>query len=123
MNYLKLILLCFVLNIAISCSVNSPVDLIESQTLNPNRVISYQTDIKPIMTSNCTSCHGTIPSNNAPMSLNDLASVKTAILSLDLVTRINLPSSNGAAMPLGAPKLLQSQIDLIVKWQNEGFAN
>ena len=57
------------------------------------------------------------------MPLNDLASLKEAIQNRALIDRINLDSSNNLKMPLARPKLLQSQINSIVKWQNEGFAN
>lgn len=84
---------------------------------------SYQKNIKGIIANNCINCHSTVPTNNGPMPLNNLASLKEAIQNRLLIDRINLDSSNNLTMPLARPKLLQSQINSIVKWQNEGFAN
>ena len=55
------------------------------------------------------------------MPLNNLASLKEASQNRGFIDRINLDSSNNLAMPLASPKLLQSQINSIVKWQNEGL--
>ncbi len=103
------------------CSDTSPMDLIENNTITQS--ISYDNNVKQIIGNNCINCHGTIPTNGAPMSLNSLITLKDAIQNRGLINRINLEQSNILAMPLGSPKLLPSQIETIVKWQNEGFAN
>lgn len=104
-----------------SCSETSPIDLVEKQT--DTEIVSYQKNIKEIIANNCVNCHGTIPTNGSPMSLNSLSSLKEAIQNRGLINRINLDPSNVLAMPLGGPKMLQSQINSIIKWQNEGFVD
>ncbi len=115
-------LFLFLLSILIfGCSDSSPIDLVENKSeLNS---ISYDNNVKQIIANNCINCHGIIPTSGAPMSLNSLTTLKDAIQNRGLINRINLEESNIRAMPLGGPKLLPSQIETIVKWQNEGFAN
>jgi hypothetical protein len=107
----------------LSCSENSPVDLIEP-TPKPveGQKISYETQVKQIITTNCVSCHGQVSSVNS-ISLHNFISMKNAILNNGLISRINLdPNITGEAMPQGGPKLSQTNIDLITKWQADGFA-
>ena len=63
----------------------------------------------------------TMQSAIASVKKNNLASVKEAIQNRGLIYRLNLDQSNGSAMPTGGPKMLESQINSIIKWQNEGF--
>jgi mono/diheme cytochrome c family protein len=119
MNFNKIIIFSIFILFAFGCSETSPIDLVAEQ--NVLEKITYQNKIKQIINTNCISCHGNIPTNGAPMSLDNYANVKDAVLNLGLINRINLDQSNSSAMPLGGPKLLQSQIDSIVKWQNNGF--
>ena len=119
--FYKVQLFCLFIFTLCGCSETSPMDLVKLQT--GVEINSYQKNIKEIIANNCISCHSTIPVNGAPMSLNSLASLKEAILNRGLINRLNLDSSNNLAMPLGGPKLLPSQINSIVKWQNEGFVD
>ena len=119
--FYKMQWICLFIFMLYGCSETSPMDLVEKQT--GTEIITYQNNIKAIIANNCLNCHSTVPTNGAPMSLNNLASLKEAILNRGLINRINLDPSNNLAMPLGGPKLLQSQINSIVKWQNESFAN
>lgn len=119
--FYKIQLICLFIFTLYGCSETSPVDLVEIQT--GKEINSYQKNIKGIIANNCISCHSTVPTNGAPMSLNSLASLKEAIVNRGLINRINLDVSNNLAMPLGGPKLLESQINSIVKWQNEGFVD
>ena len=119
MSY-KIKCICFFIFLSIGCSETSPIDLVETQTSTEK--ITYQKNIKEIISNNnCLNCHGAIPTNGSPMSLNNLASVKEAIQNRGLIYRLNLDQSNGSAMPTGGPKMLESQINSIIKWQNEGF--
>ena len=117
----KKIFLFLIPILTIGCSDSSPIDLIENKTIVQS--ISYDNNVKQIISNNCINCHGSIPTSGAPMSLNSLTTLKDAIQNRGLINRINLEESNILAMPLGGPKLLASQIETIVKWQNEGFAN
>lgn len=120
MLYKKFFLLLMLILI-FGCSDTSPIDLIENNTITQS--VSYDNNVKQIISNNCVNCHGTIPTFGAPMSLNSLITLKDAIQNRGLINRINLEQPNILAMPLGGPKLLPSQIETIVKWQNEGFVN
>ena len=117
--FIKIKLSCLFILALVSCSESSPADLVDEQT--GTEVVTYKNNIEGIISNKCVSCHGTIPTNGAPMSLNSLASLKESILNQGLINRLNLDLSNVLAMPLGGPKLLPSQINAIIKWQNEGF--
>lgn len=113
-NYLILLLFLFL----ISCSSHSEEDLINPVVLGNTR---YTTDVKPIIDSQCISCHGNTPTNGAPMSLTTLAAVKEAIENRNLIGKISRPDGSAGLMPLGGPRLPQASIDLIVDWKESGF--
>ena len=106
---LFLMILCIVFSA--SCESNT-YNEISTQTVNP----TYNANIKPIVTENCTSCHyGT---NQFP-NLETYDGVKNACLNNNLVCRIESESC-GERMPQGG-KLPQSDIDLIKLWVANGF--
>ena len=104
--------LLFSLTLIISCSSDSDDDL--DPTPTPTNV-TYNTNIKPIMDSNCVSCHGSPVSNGAPMSLTTLTQVQQAITSRNLIGRVE----NGTMPPNG--NLSAAQIQALKDWQTEGF--
>jgi hypothetical protein len=104
-----LIALCAVF--IVSCESNT-YNEISTQTVNP----TYNANIKPIVTTNCTSCH--FGANQFP-NLETYNAVKNACLNNNLVCRIESESC-GERMPLGG-KLPQSDIDLIKLWVANGF--
>ena len=79
--------------------------------------------MKAIIDNNCINCHGTVPTNGAPMSLVTYENVKNAVLNQGLIIRLNLPVGNSMKMPLGPTSLPQSQIDAVTKWQVQNFQN
>ncbi|WP_038262834.1 hypothetical protein [Zhouia amylolytica] len=78
--------------------------------------ITYENTIKGIMTSECTSCHGSTTSQGAPMSLVTYAQVVDAVDNRNLVGRIE---SNTNPMPQGG-KMSQTKIDQIKAWVANG---
>lgn len=102
-----------------SCTDSSTDDLIDSQPIDE---VTYNTAIKSIIDNNCIQCHGTTPSNGAPMSLTTYENVKDAVLNRGLIDRISRADGASGAMPLGGPRLPQSSIDLVVQWNSEGLA-
>jgi len=105
--------------ITISCTTDSISDLIE---IDETPEITYQLNIKSIIDNNCISCHATVPVNGAPMSLTTYENVKDAVLNRGLLDRISRAEGTSGAMPFGGPRLPQNQINLIVQWSEEGFA-
>jgi hypothetical protein len=82
---------------------------------------TYQNEIRPIIEANCTSCHYQ-NSLLAPFSLTDYQSVKLSAEFGTLIYRIETATGQ-ESMPLGLPKLSQSQIELIKLWAAQGFKN
>lgn len=79
--------------------------------------ITYDANIKSIMSNNCTVCHGSPTSQGAPMSLTTYTEVKKAVESRNLIGRIN-NSSN----PMPQSGLMpQMNRDLIQQWQDDGL--
>ena len=73
---------------------------------------TYTKDIKPIMTANCTSCHG----SSGGVSLETFTATKNAFVSRGALSQIEL-----GEMPRNANKLPQTEIDLIKKWIADGY--
>lgn len=82
--------------------------------------ITYTTHIAPIMSSNCTSCHGSSPSNGASISLTTYSQVKSAVENNQLIARINSTVA-GYAMPYNGSRLPQISRDRIEAWKDGGF--
>ncbi len=102
-----------------ACTNNSPSDLVDSTPILDN--VTYENSVKAIMTSNCISCHGTTPTNGAPMSLTTYENVKNSVLNTGLIDRVNKNVGDALLMPLGGPKLPQNKIDALVKWKNQNY--
>lgn len=106
--------------ILISCTNDSENDLVFPPQPSIS-IVKYSTDVKIIIDNNCISCHATVPTNGAPMSLVTSNDVKGAILSRGLLNRISLSESAPGFMPLGGNRLSQNAINSIIKWQSDGF--
>ncbi len=102
-----------------SCSSDSPKDLVDVVPVSGN--VTFTQYIKPITDGNCISCHGTVPSGGAPMSLTNYAEVKDALLNRGLIDRITKAPGDALLMPQGGPKLPQNKIDLVMQWQVDGL--
>lgn len=93
---------------------NDEIDLTNDSTTTE---VTYRNSIKSIIDTNCISCHGTPPTNNAPMSLNTYDQVKNAVESRNLISEIE----TGSMPPVG--NLSSTQIQQIKSWQSSGFQN
>lgn len=105
-----------------NCESDSIND-ISNQAPNPDPEVkvSYVTDIAPIMSANCTSCHSNPPISGAGIPLTTYSEVKDGID--QVLDRINRNEGDPKLMPIGGPKLPQSVIDKIQKWKDDGFEN
>jgi mono/diheme cytochrome c family protein len=104
----------------LSCTNASESDLIEQ--VDPEIIITYTEQIKPIFDSNCVACHSNPAINGAGVPLTTFGEVKSSIENTDLIDRINRQSGEGGFMPLGGSRMPQASIDLIIQWESEGFA-
>lgn len=117
MKYKFLFILFLLALLLPSCSENSTDDLINVNTTT----ITYNTQVKNIIETNCLICHQSPPINGAPMQLTTYQDVKNAILNRGLIDRISRNQGAPGMMPNGGTRLPQQLIDQIIRWQNEGF--
>ena len=121
-NYLlnsKFVTLTLGITFLIGCTTDSVSDLSPIETINE---VSYLRDVKPIIDSKCNNCHGNPPTFGAPSSYTTYENVRTAVLNQGLIDRITRPENTAGAMPLGGPRLSQNEINIIIQWSEEGFA-
>tara|TARA_R110000868_G_scaffold99106_2_gene272914 strand:- start:1147 stop:1434 length:288 start_codon:yes stop_codon:yes gene_type:complete len=81
----------------------------------PDLIVTYDSDIKSIMSNNCTSCHGDPTTNSAPMSLTTFDQVKSNIN--NILSRINNASS---PMPQAGLMTIENR-NLIQQWKDDGL--
>lgn len=76
-----------------ACSSESVSDLAD---IDPEEPVTFVADIQPILQNDCANCHGAVPANGAPNSLQTYEQVRNAVLTEDLINRIN---NAGSPMP------------------------
>lgn len=118
MNLKKALLFPSLAIVLISCTNDSTNDLTEAIPVDETITFSR---VKTIMQANCNSCHGTTPTSGVPISLVTYEDVKTAVLENDLIGRMSIENGGGGLMPEGGPRLPQTTIDVVIKWQTDGF--
>lgn len=101
------------------CTNDSASDLTEETPIVEN--VTYAKDVKPIIDANCIACHNAPPINGAPMPLMTYENVKQAVKVRGLIGRISRENGQAGLMPNGGPRLPQEKIDLIIRWQDQGF--
>jgi len=112
--------IAFSFTILISSCSQSTYDDIEEEIEPIPEIVTYQ-DVKSIIDGVCLACHSNPPQNGAPMSLVTYENVKEAVQNRDLINKISKNEGDNGLMPLGGPRLPQSSIDLIVKWNTDGL--
>jgi uncharacterized membrane protein len=105
--------------ILVSCTNDNPSTLMDDTPMTG--LTTYNQNVKSIIDNNCIVCHAAVPKNGAPMSLVTYEQVKQAVLNRGLLTRISLENGNSSLMPNGGPRMPQSTIDIIIKWEKEGL--
>ena len=85
-------------------------------TCDPNDIVSYVNDIKPIVDVNCSRCHnsGDFPSRD----WTDKDMLKQ--YASEAARRVKLPTTNSDHMPKDPPELTLSEITAIVCWVEQG---
>lgn len=115
-NYLPLAVFTSIL---MACTNDNPETLMDNKPIGG--IVTYKQNVKSIIDNNCISCHGTTPTNGAPMSLVTYIQVKNAIENRGLLNRISLNNGNSLLMPQGGPRLPQATIDIVAQWQEDGL--
>ena len=98
-----------------NCSSDSSDDLMEQEMDPEPTAITYNGEIKSIISNNCTRCHGSTPANGAPFSLTTFDQVKGR------VDRI-IARTNSATSPMPPTGQISSSLrDMIQKWKDDGL--
>lgn len=119
MTNLRNVIILFVVSIS-SCTYNVEEELYASTECMINE-LSYQTDIVPILDANCYICHG-IGVNQGGVTLEGYENLIPNINNGKILGVIK--HENGfVAMPAGAPKLLDCEIQKIEQWVDDGAPN
>lgn len=108
-TFLKMLILVAIALFIYSCSSSSEDDIID-----PGNKTTYNANVKSIMSSSCTGCHGNPTSNGAPFSLTTYGEVKPRAAGI-------LAAISSGAMPKGGSKLPQSTINIIDQWIKDGL--
>jgi uncharacterized membrane protein len=119
MNLKTRLLIPSVALLLLSCTDDNPSTLIDTPPITG--VATYSQNVKSIIDNNCVVCHAAVPKNGAPMSLVTYDQVKNAVLNRGLLNRISLENGNSSLMPQGGPRLPQTTIDVIKKWEQDGL--
>lgn len=117
MKITKIISCIIYLVFLVSCSSNT----YEEVSAKIPDVPTYVTDIKPLIDTNCKSCHGANTSQAQYPPLDTYADVKgatDATLGGSVLCRIQ--NTCGLVMPMSG-QLPQTKIDLVKKWSVTGF--
>ncbi len=88
---------------------------------NPNKTTTYTADVKTIIDTHCLECHGSSPSQGAPMSLVTYVNIIDALTNQgrdDLADRMNTTGRN--VMPPSG-RLPQETIDIVLDWRADGY--
>ena len=112
-----IVCLIFTVFVAMSCTSDNSATLTEPA--NTVELTTYNNNVKAIIDNNCITCHANIPTNNAPYSLTTYADVKLHIS--DIINRISRANGAVGLMPQGGPRLPQTSINVVNKWQTDGL--
>jgi len=87
-------------------------------------ITKFSTQIRPILQSNCLSCHSNAVSfsSGGGIKLQDYNDVKTNVLNGKLVGSID-HSAGFSSMPKGGGKLTDCNISIIKTWISKGTLN
>ena len=118
MKEIKKLLFPLVILLIMSCSSDSESDIIE--ITDQETPISYNTNIKTIISNNCLGCHSDPTKNGAPFSLTNYDQVLVRAQNGQLLRSINRQTGESRAMPPSG-RLPQATIDLVDQWIQEDF--
>ena len=108
--------LFFLLIILCSCTYNELDPISDCDSDNP----SFAICVKPIIDNNCLGCHSESSLNG---DLSSYESIQEYIINQDLLDRVQRNINEIGFMPLGGNKLDDKQIDILIKWRNNGAPN
>ncbi len=116
MKGIKIISVLFIISLIHSCASDSSEDFTDPI---PD-MVNYTNHVKPIISSNCISCHNSNANPIAPFPLETYDEVRDKTENENLLARIQLPDGATLIMPPSG-KMSQTKIDIILKWKNQGY--
>lgn len=84
-------------------------------------LISFETDIKPIILNRCSNCHTGGPNTNYTIYANASANAGPVTTANTILERINRVQGSGGFMPKNGTMLPQTELDLIQQWYDDGL--
>ena len=111
----KLLGLTAMLALFLAACSNDSGDPEPDNNMNGNTGITYVGNIRGIITSNCTGCHGDPPAQGAPMPLTTYSDVRGAVETRNLLARINSttnPMPPTGLMPNDTRQIIEDWVDL-----------
>ncbi len=100
-----------------SCESNTYEDLEEDIMFNGP--VTYNQHIKPIVSANCMSCHGT-GGTASFRPLGTYADMKEAVQNTDLLDRIQRQNGEPGIMPQTG-RMPQGTINMVLQWNADGL--
>ena len=122
---MKKLFIPFILFILAGCYYDSEEALFGKPGTGCNTdITNFSTEIKPILQSNCLTCHSNsaAPSSGGGVKLQDYADVKTYVDNGKLIGTIE-HSSGYSPMPKGGGKLSDCNILILNTWISKGVLN
>ena len=117
MKFKNLIYALAITLLLFNCSSDSNDDLIQEEEIDPT-VITYDGDIKSIISNNCHQCHVSPPENGAPFSLTTYDQVKSRVDRI--IARTN--NASNPMPPVSAGGQISSGLRaMIQKWKDDGL--
>lgn len=114
MNFKNLFSLLIITILLFNCSSSSSDDGDEQQDPDPT-ALTYNDDIRSIISENCTQCHGNPTSQGAPTSYTTYNQVRADVDKI--ISRIN--SSSNPMPPTG--QINSSLRSMIEQWKADGL--
>ena len=122
---MKIFLYSIFLLILTGCYYDSEEALYGKPSSGCNTVVTnFSTEVKPILSANCLSCHSNLAANSSGggIKLQDYTDVKNSVTNGQLMGTIQ-QSSSYPAMPKGGGKLSDCNILVINTWISRGALN
>lgn len=104
-----------IITLIFSCEKRTFEDITDNTPIT--QTVKYTANLKPIIQTNCISCHAA-GGSAAYYPLTNYQETKAAID--NILLRIQKPTGDPEKMPQGG-SLSQNSIDIIKKWKSDGF--
>ncbi len=102
---------------AISCSSTPAQQYIEPQPIDPNAPVTFERNIKALITTKCAPCH--TQGGNRNNKWDNYTNLKTQITGV--MGRVRKEPDDPLFMPKNGSKLTKEEMDLLNRWIDEGL--